>query len=239
MVRLRSPQVRSGQALIVVLLILGVVTTVGLSIASRSVTEVGVSTTSEESSRALSAAEAGIEAQLAGAQIPTISGTNITVDEKPSGSAGSLSVADLVASGEVATVFVDTSTGNSMTVCWGEAKLETAVYYKVGINTKIDRKYIASGNLGTCPADGRTYINSTSITLPNGAEYVRMRLWGNGEVKQPLGVTTSGTFPAQGTEITSTGTVGSTVRKIKVFDQTPDVPEVFEAAIFSGKRLVK
>jgi len=235
--------VRRGQALIVVLLILGVVTTVGLSIASRSVTEVGVSTGSEESSRALSAAEAGLEAQLGGAQIPTISGTDIQVDAKPAGSAGSLSVADLLASGEVATVFVDNSTGNSMTVCWGlangNAELETAVYFTVGNNTNVDRKYTPSGNSGTCPNDGRIYANSTSITLPNGSEYVRMRLWGNGEVKQPLGVTTSGTFPTQGTEITAVGTVGSTVRKIKVFDQTPDVPEVFEAAVFSGKRLVK
>jgi len=225
--------------LIVVLLILGVVTTVGLSIASRSVTEVGVSTGSEESSRALSAAEAGIEAQLGGVQVPTISGADITVDAKPAGSAGSLSVADLLASGEVATVFVDVSTGNSMVVCWGDAKLETNVYYKAGVNTRVDRKYTEIGSGGTCPQDGRTYANSTSITLPPNSEYIRMRLWGNGENKQPLGVTTGGTFPTQGTEITAVGTVGSTVRKIKVFDQTPDVPEVFEAAIFSGGSLSK
>lgn len=53
-----------GQALIVVLLLLAVVLTVGLAVVSRVTTQLSIATTQEESSRALLAAESGIEYQL-------------------------------------------------------------------------------------------------------------------------------------------------------------------------------
>lgn len=52
---------RSGQALIILLLVMVVALTVGLSIASRSLTDVKISTQTEESQKAFSAAEAGVE----------------------------------------------------------------------------------------------------------------------------------------------------------------------------------
>ncbi len=54
----------SGQALVVVLLILSVVLTIALSIASRSVTDITVSKKEEDALRAISAAEAGVEQLL-------------------------------------------------------------------------------------------------------------------------------------------------------------------------------
>ena len=62
---------RTGQVLIVTILILGVIATVGLSIATRSTTELAVSTTVDESSRALEAAEVGLERYLGGVPHPT------------------------------------------------------------------------------------------------------------------------------------------------------------------------
>lgn len=53
--------VKSGQMLIVVILIMVVALTVGLSIASRTITNLRISRQSEESQRAFQAAEAGIE----------------------------------------------------------------------------------------------------------------------------------------------------------------------------------
>lgn len=53
-----------GQILLIMILTLVVVLTVGLSVASRSITNVKISTQSEESSRAFQAAEAGIEQVL-------------------------------------------------------------------------------------------------------------------------------------------------------------------------------
>ena len=55
---------RSGQALLLVLLSMAVVLTVVLSILSRSITDVSVTTREEEALRAFSAAEAGVEQSL-------------------------------------------------------------------------------------------------------------------------------------------------------------------------------
>lgn len=57
---------QKGQALLIVLLVMVVGLTVGLSLATRSVTDIKISTQLEESSRAFSAAEAGIESALKG-----------------------------------------------------------------------------------------------------------------------------------------------------------------------------
>ncbi len=237
-------RLRSGQALVVVLLILGVVMTVALSIASRSVSEVAVSTTQQESSQALAAAEAGVEATLGGIAAPNIAGSTVNVTSQPAGTGDSLSVADLLAAGQVATVFLNGYTGNSLKVCWGQARLETALYYTSGTTTKVDRNYNATGAASSgCPADGRTYAYSKTISFPAGSTplYMRLREWGNGETKQPLAVVASGAlkFPAQGTDITAVGQTGDSVRRIKVYDQTPDVPEVWESAVFSSDDLSK
>lgn len=53
-----------GQALLVTLLIMAVALTIGLSVASRSITDIRISQQTEEAARAFSAAEAGIEEAL-------------------------------------------------------------------------------------------------------------------------------------------------------------------------------
>lgn len=55
---------QSGQALLIILLIMAVVLTIALSVVSRSVTDITVSQKEEEASRAFSVAEAGIEQAL-------------------------------------------------------------------------------------------------------------------------------------------------------------------------------
>ena len=54
----------SGQALLIILLVMAVGLTVGLAVISRSVTDVGISRQEEESARVFSVAEAGIEEAL-------------------------------------------------------------------------------------------------------------------------------------------------------------------------------
>lgn len=61
---LKGEKLQSGQALLVVVLIMVIALTVGLSVAVRSVTNLRTSTESESSERAFSAAEAGIEQSL-------------------------------------------------------------------------------------------------------------------------------------------------------------------------------
>jgi len=76
----------SGQALLIILLIMAVALTIGLSVVSRSVTDIRISQEQEESARAFSAAEAGLESLLATGGAPGIVGDfTITTDTKPLG----------------------------------------------------------------------------------------------------------------------------------------------------------
>ena len=59
---------QSGQALLIILLVMAVGLTVALAIVSRSVTDIRISRQEEESARAFSAAEAGIEQALIGGE---------------------------------------------------------------------------------------------------------------------------------------------------------------------------
>lgn len=61
---MRLDKAQEGQALLIVILTMVVALTVGLSVASRSITTVRISTAEEQSQRAFSAAEAGIEEAL-------------------------------------------------------------------------------------------------------------------------------------------------------------------------------
>lgn len=78
-----SVKSNSGQALLVILLIMAVVLTIGLATISRSVTDIKISEQTEDSARAFSAAEAGVEAILSGLGTSGINfgaGSNLSVN---------------------------------------------------------------------------------------------------------------------------------------------------------------
>ncbi|MEK7571382.1 MAG: hypothetical protein AAB553_03835 [Patescibacteria group bacterium] len=59
-----NPQLQSGQVLLIVILVMVVALTVGLSVAARSITNVRIANEEESSERAFAAAEAGLERAL-------------------------------------------------------------------------------------------------------------------------------------------------------------------------------
>ncbi len=151
---------QSGQALVLVLLSLAVVLTLVLFVLSRSVTDVAISSRQEESIRAFSAAEAGIERALVvgsagSAQFGDAgSGYSANVSSYAEGTRSFVYPIN-VASGESATTWFighsdngdlicDVShpcfTGNSLKICWGKAgtasntsttpAVELTVYYE-------------------------------------------------------------------------------------------------------------
>ncbi len=63
---MKKPGKNSGQALVIVLLVLVVILTIGLALVSRTVTDIKLSGQTELSNRAFNAAEAGVEAVLGG-----------------------------------------------------------------------------------------------------------------------------------------------------------------------------
>lgn len=145
----------------IVLLILAVITTVGLSIASRSVTEISTSTTNDESSRALAAAEAGVEAKLANVVAPSFgtSGETSVTTTSSYGVGSEVALNEPLAAGEVGTIFLAThdSTGklvspyyggNQINICWGQntnssqsntPAIEIILYYFEGGVYKVSR----------------------------------------------------------------------------------------------------
>ena len=247
---------KRGQALIVVLLVLGVALTVGMSIISRSVTEVSVSTTQDESSEALSAAEAGIEKALGGV-IPTPpNSTPVLTTPAPLGN-GSFNVSTAQQAGGTDFVFPDTleagdvgtislgAVGTSLTVCLGAAvPLEVIGYYRTsGGVVAANRVYVASpASGGSCPLTGSvwsTTIGTFSTTFFHTADtplLLRIRPLGGPVV---VAVRANWTLPSQGQTITSTGQSGAATQKIQVTKLAPDLPPMFDHALFSGSSLIQ
>lgn len=142
-----------GQALLIVLLVMVVGLTVGLSLSTRSVSDLKASGQLEDSSRAFSAAEAGIESVLkgdspaAGVTVGNASytvTTPVSVVSDTSLSLGDINIADTYTVwlvGHDASGNLDWGTtydGNSIDVCWQKADsagsvdpaMEVSVLYK-------------------------------------------------------------------------------------------------------------
>lgn len=130
----------TGQALLIVLLVMAVVLTIALSVVSRSVTDISIAKKEDDAARAFSAAEAGIERTLtSGAEILTPetlqSGGKFTTTIQALASGGRDFVIPLyLSSGETAPIWLvahnpsgvlecsgsnQCYTGNEMKVCWG------------------------------------------------------------------------------------------------------------------------
>ncbi|MBI3290182.1 hypothetical protein HYZ78_02205 [Candidatus Microgenomates bacterium] len=130
-----NPQ--SGQALVIILLVLAVASTIAISLASRSVTDISITTKERESARAFSAAEAGVEeALIGGSTSGTLSGgETFSVISASSGGGTDFVWPGKVSSGEAVTLWLVSHkddgtigcggsypcyTGSTISVCWGE-----------------------------------------------------------------------------------------------------------------------
>lgn len=175
----------SGQALLMVLLSMSVVLTIVLSILARSTVDIGVSSRSEESVRAFSAAEAGIEqALVAGSTGDVTIGDatfNASVTDFSSGVTEFVLPSSLY-SGESATVWFvshDDSgnllcsepdhhcfTGSEIQVCWGKDGTSSSSSTTPAIEASII--YLTSPGNYTTARIARAAIDPyTSRTPPN------------------------------------------------------------------------
>lgn len=289
---------QAGQALLLVVLSLAIVLTIILSILSRSVTDIAVTSRSEESMRAFSAAEAGVEQALViGADVGgAIGDSNFSAkvsgfaqgDKDFANPAGALAgesvlfwfVAHNQTTGDVeCTASNPCFTGSKFKVCWGESgsigsttpAIEVSVFYdatpgSVG-TTRIARATYdpnigrrALNNFlepigGACTAGGENFpfsqlIDLTTLGVPagsysvqNGLQFVKVRLFYNTDVTQPVGIDVNQTgntlLPSQGVRIQSTGQAGESNRKIDVFQGFGEPPPIFDSAVFSPGGLTK
>jgi hypothetical protein len=172
MINLPKKEKEKGQTLLVMVLVMAVALTIGLAVVARSVTNIQVSTEQEESARAFSAAEAGIESALAGESIPDLEGMAISVECETMGEAEEFVFPKEVAAGKTQTVWLIGHTedgeldpddgearysGETVEVYWGNEgteegeattpALEASLLYKEGNDFKVKR-FTADPNSG-------------------------------------------------------------------------------------------
>lgn len=134
-----------GQALLIILLVMAVALTIGLSVISRSITDIKISQQTEEAARAFSAAEAGIEEALitgqGGSRIFE-TGAGYTTEVTGFGEGTEFVFPQEISLDEPQTLYLaeyDYENGTltryykagTIDVCWGgDAALEIGIYYK-------------------------------------------------------------------------------------------------------------
>lgn len=144
---------KQGQILLISLLVLSIATTVALSLIGRSTTDVSISNQITESSRAFSAAEAGIEEALqsgvgtSGAQVLTAGVTYNVVKADIGGAAGAYTFPKKVSRGVTETLWlvnhnvdgtlaeVPTYTAASIDLCWSSETVTPAISVSIFYKT--------------------------------------------------------------------------------------------------------
>lgn len=197
---LKGKKSQSGQVALVALLVLTIATTVGLSLISRTTTEISIATNTEDSTRAFSAAEAGIEASLVSgaASNRTIDAAlgleyNVTV-ASISGTANEYIFPRSTVNGETETVWLvnhdnqngsvietPTYTSSYIDVCWSDAPTQPAVLVTVLYKESSDNSYqIAKGVFDPYQArqtnDAFTYPTAVSGGCGSAATKYRQRV---------------------------------------------------------------
>lgn len=179
----QKPQ--EGQVLLISLLVLSIATTVALSLVSRSTTDVTISNQISESSRAFSAAEAGIEEALkagvgtSGTQVLT-AGISYAVSKADiGGSAGAYVFPKKISHGTTETLWLvnhnadgtlvetPTYTNATIDVCWSEESTVPAMIVSVLYKTAGGLYQVARGAYD--PDSGRALTNNFSgVTSTSG-----------------------------------------------------------------------
>ena len=296
------PKSDSGQALLIVLLGMTVILTVVLSVVSRTVTDITITSYEEDAQRAFDAAEAGIEDALltgaaAGVPIPIGDATyNVNFANPLPENDEFLYPSDLY-SGESATFWFvshDVTTGDLtcsgqpcfrgpkiLNICWGKTgasetpAVEVTVFYDATLTAAFSSPNdltnlslarftydpLVRGNnfdpatSGSCTIGNQTFpyfsgeINLAS-DLPGSCALdlgcvlmTKVKFFYNTFEPQPLGIgiqtAPPGEIPAQGTQIDSIGAAGDSTRRINVFQSYPELPFVFDSAIFGLGDLTK
>ena len=175
-----------GQILLITLLVLTVATTVALSLIGRATLDLSISNQLEESSRAFSAAEAGVELALksgAGSNGPQVLTPGITYDVtvNPIGVTSGLSniytISHQTSRDSTETVWLvnhsdpttitetPTYTNNTITVCWSQAATPTGLAISVLYKTPLGAYNVARAGFDPSAASRNNGFDATGISV--------------------------------------------------------------------------
>lgn len=192
---------QSGEIIVVILLVMAVGLTIGLSVAGRSLTDVRLSTQIDESNRAFSAAEAGIENVLnqglygaaTGATSGTVGGSSYDVTVGTLGGSTSIfTFPTAIEDGDTQTVWLvphdangivetATYTQNTIDICWKKENssdpvpaLEASVLFKdVSSNTYKIMRGAFDPDTSRRSSNGFDNVSSGSTCSGNGYDYYK------------------------------------------------------------------
>lgn len=262
-----------GQALLIVVLVMVVALTVGLSIASKTITNLRSSTEEANSQKALAAAEAGIEQAIKtnaiangtfvdtntsySTSVTAVSGTSFLVNggnPVVQDNGADLWLSDY--SSDPTKLYTTNLYTGTLTIKWGtssadpcaNAAIEVVIISGASRQTATSKRYVydpCAGRAGsnhftqavvlTSPNDkvlDKKFYYQTDTPIPVVSGFIGriIPLYFN----SPVGIVGSAPLPSQGSTITSTGTSGTTSRKVNVFQGYPEIPsEFFPYNLFS------
>jgi hypothetical protein len=252
---------RRGQILILILLIVVVALAVGLSVASRNITNLRTSTQTEHSQRALTAAEGGIEDVLSrlstvpvGQDIPVpVGGITATVKVQANSVYESI-----IEPGEVGQIDLNGATGTEIQIEW--AKISDPSETEAASIEVVLIKDLGGGSYGQTRSawtgGGSSYLsNETGLSSPNwssgvfrkctritreaGSIILRIRpFWLKTTVKVS---SVGGQLPIQTYDVTSRASteIGVT-RKVQVTRTAlPQLPAAFDFVLYSEGDITK
>lgn len=157
--------------------------------------------------------------------------------------------------------------GNTLKICWGKPgtyveslkpAVEFILFYETTANDpstvkifrgafddnstrRISNSFTAPGSPGSCAGQSFQFQTTLSLAgLPN-PQFAIIRMFYNTDTAQPVAFdsTNASTFPSQGILVDSTGAAGQSNRRVEVFQGWPEIPNVFQLAIFSSTGITK
>lgn len=255
---LKPTKNQSGQVAIVILLIMVVLLTIGLSLASRTTQELFLSQQESESARVFNAAEVGVEDALS-QDFDAISGT---VQLNPS-TVSNVTTSTTINPNDVletqlvegAAVHVDLGgyLDTEMEIDWARetdcddiASLLVSIYYEDGAVTEVVHEAIGpersvagctdlNDDFAVITGDDAPYSLSTSVTIPSNPLFARVRAVYNDTSIRVTG-TPASDFPTQFYVIRSAANtdVGEESRTVEVGRTLSGAPSFMDYSLYSG-----
>jgi len=200
--------------------------------------------------------------------VPSTNASYNVANTNIGGTTNTYQVPYLLDNGEVATIdMTGVSVNRNFRLCWGKAPfnggrepaVEVMVYYSLGGVMKVARNGYDRGSRGGFASANSTGGNCASVQgynfeklvhFRNGTDnlgveaggqpvFLRVRMLYNDKPEPLMIILNGGNLPVQGKDIVSVGQAGSSNQKIHATAANPDLPSIFDTAIFSGTELTK
>lgn len=251
----------SGQVAIIILLMMVVLLTVGLSLASRTTQDVFLSQQDAESTRVFNAAEVGLENALSTnfdsiqgseeIQIPdsdTVANviTNTTI-------LPTTTLETQVVEGAAVHLNLEGLSGSQVELSWARenscdaaASILMSIYYSDGATTKVVHEAFAPGDcrssdefavITTLAEPGSGYFRRTNVTIPTDALYARIRAVYNDTSIKVSGSGLSNQYYVIRSQADTTQ--GAESRTVEVGRTLSTAPLFMDYALYSGADIVQ